>query len=190
MAAHPQPKLTPAEYFALDEASELPVEYADGVAIAMSGGTLNHSVLIMAAGRELSLALKGKPCVVVGNTLRLQTPGGKGYLYPDVMVICGGAQMAEDARNTVTNPTVIVEVLSGSTERWDRIGKFAKCRTVSSLRDYVLVAQDELLIEWYSRRGDGEWLYHVATGPEESLTLESLDVSIPLAAIYENIDLS
>lgn len=190
MAAHPQPKLTPAEYFALDEASELPVEYADGVAIAMSGGTLNHSVLIMAIGRRLSNALEGKPCVVVGNTLRLQTPGEKGYLYPDVMAICGGAQMAEDAKNTVTNPTVIVEVLSGSTERWDRGGKFAKYRTVSSLREYVLVAQDDMVIEWYSLQGDGKWLYQVATGSESTLTLESLDVRIPLSAIYENLNLS
>lgn len=190
MAASPQPKLTPAEYFALDDASELPVEYADGVALAMSGGTLNHSVLIFAVGRELSNSLKGKPCVVSGNTLRLQVPGGKSYLYPDVMVICGGAQMAEGAKNTITNPTVIVEVLSGSTERWDRIGKFAKYRTIPSVREYILVAQDEMLIEWYTRRENGEWVYHVATGPDEALHLESLAITVPLPAIYENIELA
>jgi Uma2 family endonuclease len=190
MAAHPQPNLTLAEYFALDDAAELPVEYADGMALAMSGGTLNHSVLIMAMGRRLSNALDGKPCVVSGNTLRLQIPGGTEYLYPDVMVICGGAQMAEGANNTVTNPTVIVEVLSGSTERWDRIGKFAKYRKVPSLREYVLVAQDEMLIEWYTRRDNGEWVYQVATGPDEVCHLSSIDISLPLADIYSKIDLA
>ena len=190
MAASPQPQLSPAEYFALDEASELPVEYADGVALAMSGGTLNHSFLIAASARELSNALRGKPCNVSVSTLRLQIPGGTAYLYPDAMVICGGAQLAQAAKDTITNPTVIVEVLSGSTERWDRIGKFARYRTIPSVREYVLVAQDEMLIEWYTRRENGEWVYHVATGPDEALHLESLAITIPLPAIYQNIELA
>ena len=90
----------------------------------------------------------------------------------------------------ITNPTVIVEVLSDSTERWDRVGKFARYRQVNSLREYVLVAQDEMTIEWYTRRDDGEWVYRVATGLEGTIQLLSCDVTLNLAEIYNKIDLA
>ena len=190
MAASPQPTLSPADYLAIDRASETRHEYADGLMVAMSGGTANHSFLIQAMGRELSLALRDRPCNVSVATLRLQIASGRSHLYPDAMVICGPLHFPEGQRDMITNPTVIVEVLSDSTERWDRVGKFARYRQVDSLREYVLVAQDEMSIEWYTRRDDGEWVYHAATGPDGALHLHSLDVTLALAEIYSKLDLT
>jgi len=190
MAASPTPKLTPAEYLALDRASDVRYEYADGLAVAMSGGTGAHSFLILAAGRELSIALRARSCNVGVASLRLQVDDGAAYFYPDVMVLCGPIRYADDTRDTVLNPTVVVEVLSGSTERWDRTGKFAKYRAVPSIREYVLVSQNEMLIEWYTRRENGEWVYRTATGPDGVCRLESLEIDLSLAEIYRGIDLA
>lgn len=190
MAASPQPTLSPTEYLAIDRASDTRHEYADGLMVAMSGGTANHSFLIQAMGRELSIALRDRPCNVSVATLRLQIAAGRAYLYPDAMVICGSLHYAEGQRDMITNPTVIVEVLSDSTERWDRAGKFAKYRQVESLRECVLVSQDEISIEWFTRAEHGEWIYRVASGPESTCHLDSLNVTLSLSEIYSKIDLA
>lgn len=190
MAASPHTTLSPAEYLALDRASEKRHEYANGLMVAMSGGTGRHSLLIGEVSRLLGNALVDRSCGVSVTELRLQVAQGTAYLYPDIMVICGTFQYSDGPKDTVTNPTVIVEVLSGSTERWDRVGKFARYRQVDSLREYVLVAQDEMCIEWYSRRDDNEWVYHAATSPDEACRLASLDVSLSLSDVYRKIDLA
>ena len=190
MAASPPPKLTPAEYLALDRVSDVRYEYADGLAVAMSGGTLNHAALIQAMGREMSIALRGRPCQVTVAALRLQVAAASSYLYPDVMAICGAPAFADGQKDMVSNPTVVVEVLSGSTERWDRTGKFAKYRAVPTIQEYVLVSQNEMLIEWYTRRENGEWVYRTATGPDGICHLESLEIDLSLAEIYRGIDLA
>ena len=190
MVASHQPKLSPSDYLAVDRAAEFRHEYVDGLLIEMSGGTANHSFLIQAMGRELAIALRGRPCNVSVATLRLQIVRGSSYLYPDAMVICGGLQYAEEHKDIIINPTVIVEVLSDSTERWDRAGKFAKYRLVPTLREYVLVSQDEMCIEWYTRRDGGEWIYRDATGPEAVCHLESLKIDLLLAEVYSQIELA
>ena len=190
MAASAQPRLSPTEYLAIDRAAETRHEYVDGLMVAMSGGTANHSFLIQAMGRELAIALRERPCNVSVATLRLQVASGSAYLYPDAMVICGPLQFAEGQKDMIVNPTVVVEVLSGSTERWDRKGKFAKYRLVPTLREYILVSQDEMCIEWYTRRDNGDWVYNAATGPEAVCHLESLNIDLPLAEVYRKIDLA
>ena len=154
------------------------------------GGSGRHALLIASLARLLGNSLATRNCAVSVTELRLQVAGGAACLFPDLMVVCGGFQYSDGPKDTLTNPTVIVEVPSDSTERWDRVGKFAHCRQVESLREYVLVAQDELTIEWYTRRDDGEWAYRVATGPEGALHLHSLDVTLNLAEIYSKIDLA
>ena len=190
MVASPQPKLSPSDYLAVDRAAEFRHEYVDGLLIAMSGGTGRHSLLIGAFSRLLGNALIGGQCAVSVTELRLQVAQGGAYLFPDIMVICGGFQYSDGPKDTVINPTVIVEVLSDSTERWDRAGKFAKYRLVPTLREYVLVSQDEMCIEWYTRRDGGEWIYRDATGPEAVCHLESLKVDLLLAEVYSQIDLA
>lgn len=174
----------------MDRAAEIRHEYVDGLMVAMSGGTANHSFLIQAIGRELATALRERPCNVSVATLRLQIASANSYLYPDAMVICGPLQFVGGQKDMITNPTVIVEVLSGSTERWDRVGKFARYRLVPALREYLLVSQDDQCIEWYTRREDGEWVYHAATGPDAVCHLASLDIDLPLADVYRKIDLA
>ena len=190
MSASAQPRLSPTEYLAFDRAEETRYEYVDGLIVAMSGGTANHSFLIQAMGRELAVALRERPCNVSVATLRLQVASGSAYLYPDAMVICGPLQFAEGQKDMIVNPTVVVEVLSGSNERWDRVGKFARYRLVPTLREYILVSQEELCIEWYTRNDNGQWVYHVANGPEGVCHLESLNVDLSVAEVYRKIDLA
>lgn len=189
MAASAPSRITPAEYLERDRSAEIRHEYVDGRMVAMSGGTPNHSYLIQAIGRELAMALRGRGCNVSVASLRLQVAQSGAYLYPDAMVLCGGAQLAEGTKDTVLNPTVIVEVLSSSTERFDRTGKFALYRQVPTVREYVLISQDEQLVEWYTLRDDGDWAYHAATGPDALCRLASLDIEIPLAQLYDGIQL-
>ena len=190
MSASAQPRLSPTEYLAFDRADENRHEYVDGLMVAMSGGTGRHFVLIAAVSRLLGNALIDRQCVVGVTELRLQVAQGTAYFFPDIMVICGGFQYSDGPKDTVLNPTVIVEVLSSSTERWDRVGKFTRYRLVPTLREYVLVSQDEMCIEWYTRNDQGEWVYHVANGPEGVCHLESLTIDLSVAEVYRKIDLA
>ena len=187
MAASPQPTLSPADYLAIDRASKTRHEYADGLMVAMSGGSSRHSVLIASLARLLGNALADGNCAVSVTELRLQVAQGAAYLFPDLMVICGGFQYSDGPKDTLTNPTVIVEVLSDSTERWDRVGKFTQYRRVNGLREYVLVSQDEMLVEWYTRRDNDDWVYRQAAGPDAICHLEQLAVDIPVANLYRKI---
>jgi len=189
MAANPVPSLTPAEYLALDRASDVRHEYTGGQMYAMSGGTMHHAVLINEVGRALGNALEGRSCVVPVANLRLQIAGGSAYLYPDVMVICGAPQYVDGHRDMIRNPTVIVEVLSDSTERWDRTGKFAHYRRIPSLREYVLVSQNEPIVDWFTLRDNGEWVYRQAAGLDAQCQLDSLGISISLEQLYRRIEL-
>jgi len=190
MSAAAQPTLSPAEYLAIDRTAETRHEYVDGLMVAMSGGSGRHSLLIGTFSRLLGNALIDRPCVVSVIELRLQIGQGAAYLFPDIMVVCGPLQYSDGPKDTVVNPTVVVEVLSGSTERWDRVGKFARYRLVPTLREYILVSQDEMCIEWYTLRDDGEWVYHAATGPEAVCKLGSLDIELSLAEVYRKIELA
>ncbi len=190
MAANPQPRLmSPEAYLAFERAADRRHEYIDGEIVAMSGGTARHAILINEFARALGNALDARPCIVSSSELRLQVAPKDAYFYPDIMVTCGPMQFAGDHKDMITNPIVIVEVLSEYTERWDRSGKFAQYRRVESLREYVLVSQNELLIEWFTRRENGDWIYRDATGPEAICHLESLDLKLSLAAIYRKLDL-
>ena len=184
MAAPTPAKITPAEYLEFDRNSEIRHEYIDGRMVAMSGGTGVHSILSTELARHVGNALEGRPCAVTTSDLKLEAVPGEAYFYPDVMVTCGSLQYVSGHTDMITNPVVIVEVLSGSTERWDRTHKFQKYRRIPTLRDYVLVSQSEMLVEWYTRHENGDWVYHSAIGPEGLCRLASLSIEIPLAAIY------
>ena len=154
MGANPALKMTAAEYLAMDRAAPFKSEFVNGEVFAMSGGLPAHGQLISRFGHELETALEDGPCVVTVAEVRLQVAEDT-YVYPDVMVICGGFVLADGHRDVITNPSVVVEELSEPTERWDRGGKFAQYRRVASLQEYVLVSQDAMRVEWYTRRADG-----------------------------------
>ncbi len=182
MSARQVPRISPEEYLALDRASEFRSEYVDGEMFAMAGGSRKHSVLISRVGHELESALEESPCVVTVTDLRLRIAREGAYVYPDVMVSCGEA--AGNETDMITNPSLVVEVLSPGTERWDRVGKFSQYRRLESLREYVLVSQDEMRLEWYTRRENGEWVYQETHGPEGLCRLDCLGVSLSLERIY------
>jgi Uma2 family endonuclease len=177
--------MSPEEYLEAERAAEFRSEYVDGEVFAMSGGSRTHASLISRVAHELETALEDSPCTVTVAELRLQVTSGRAYLYPDLMVACG--EDPDDPTDMITNPSVVVEVLSPSTERWNRVGKFALYRQVESVREYVLVSQDEMRVEWYTRRDDEEWVYRESNGPEGVCRLDVLGVSLSLGRIYRKV---
>ena len=187
MSAIPIARVTPEEYLAADRAAAFRSEYVDGEVFAMSGGSRTHSRLISRLSRELENALEDRPCNVNVTELRLKIAPQGDYFYPDITVNC--EDNPADPPDILTNPVLIAEVLSPSTERWDRTGKFAKYRSLPALREYVLISQDEMRVEWYTRNDSGDWIYRETNGPEGVCHLELLNVTIPLAALYKKITL-
>jgi Uma2 family endonuclease len=187
VSAQPQPRLTPEQYLQAERAADYRSEYFNGRMCAMSGGSYRHAQMISGLVGELGSALRKRPCSVVPIGLRLRVSPTGLYTYPDVIVTCGEPKFADDQKDTLLNPTLIVEVLSPSTEAYDRGFKFAQYRTLASLQEYVLVSQDEPRIEVFHRQPDGHWLLSEAIGLEADCRFESLDCSLPLADIYDKV---
>jgi Uma2 family endonuclease len=155
---------------------------------AMAGGTPRHSLIATNVAREFGTRLKGRPCVPYNADLRIKVQATGLFTYPDLSVICGALQLAEGTDDTVTNPTVLVEVLSDSTEAYDRGKKFEHYRQIQTLREYLLVSQREARIEKFSRQQDGSWVLKEAAGLEQTLELPSLQIAISLAEVFANVD--
>jgi len=187
MSAQPQPRLTPEQYLAADRSAEFRHEYYNGHIYAMSGGSYRHAQIIGNLAGELRTALKTRPCSVVSNDLRLRVSPDGLYTYPDVIVICGDPKFADDQRDTLLNPALIVEVLSPSTEAYDRGFKSAQYRTIESLEEYALVSQAEPRVEVFRRQPGGHWLLSEAVGPEAACHFGSLDCAVALSEIYAKV---
>lgn len=177
--------MTYAEYLAAEAVSEVRHEYLNGEVWAMAGGTPEHAALAAAMIRELGASLRGKPCRPFSSDLRVHIPDTGLSTYPDVSVVCGQLETAPDDRDAVTNPVVLVEVLSESTEGYDRGAKAAHYRRIPSLREYVLVSQAEPRIEVHRRAESGRWEILEAR-PGETIELVSLGARLDVAAIYAN----
>lgn len=187
MSANPVPRLTPEQYLEIERKAEFKSEYYGGEMYAMSGGTYPHGVIILNLGAELRAALKGRPCSTTSNDVRLRVSPGGLYTYPDVMVVCGDPRFADDQADTLLNPTLIVEVLSHSTEAHDRGLKFEQYRMIESLKEYVLVSQYRPKIEKFRRQASGEWVLSECTGLEAVCEFGSVECRIPLSEIYSNV---
>lgn len=184
MSTAPTLKLSAAHYLAMDRASEVRHEYLNGEIFAMGGATFRHNQVVTRLLVALDRRIRGQGCQTTANDLRVQiTPTGL-YAYPDLVVVCGEPQFADSELDTLLNPRVLVEVLSDSTEAYDRGLKFAHYRTLATLQDYVLVAQDRPSIERYSRIEHHRWEYWASTGVGDNLQLPSLGCEIPLGEIY------
>ncbi|WP_437764157.1 Uma2 family endonuclease [Sorangium sp. So ce281] len=181
--------LSPAEYLAFERASEQKHEYANGEIFAMSGCTRAHSLLAGNIQRELGNALLDRACEVHTSDMRVRiTPTGR-YVYPDASVVCGDPVFEDAELDTLLNPNVIVEVLSDSSEAYDRGDKFAQYRSVPSIAEYVLVSQKEVRIEHFQRQPDGRWLLSIL-GPGTQLELESVGVVIDVNRVYLKVPLA
>lgn len=179
-----QKSISLLEYQTLDAASEVKNEYFRGEVFAMAGGTPEHSLICANFIREAGNALKGKPCVVYTSDLRVKVDETGLYTYPDASVICGELLRDEFVSNTALNPTVIVEVLSESTETYDRGKKSSHYRQIESLQELVLISQDRVSVECYVRKPQGQWLLRESLKLDDSLLLESVGVEIALREIY------
>ena len=177
--------LSLAEYLALEAASEVKHDFVNGEVYARSGGTPEHSALAVAFGAELRAALAGKPCSPFSSDARVRVESTGSSFYPDLSVVCGKVEPAAGDGDAITNPVVLVEVLSESTEAYDRGAKAGHYRRLASLKEYVLVSQAERRIEVQRLNERGVWELHFF-GPGERVELASLGVSVALDAVYAN----
>ena len=184
----PLPALSPEEYLALERVSEIRHEYLDGVVYAMAGETPEHSTICFNLGGLIHAQLRGKPCRGFSPNMKVRTGLSGLFAYPDLAVVCGEPVYHDDRRDVLANPTVIFEVLSPSTEAYDRGEKFLRYRShLASLKEYVLVAQHKPYIEIFSRQQDDSWLLTEVDGLNGKIHLESIDCHLSLAEIYAGI---
>ena len=183
-----KPFITPEEYLRLEREAPYKSEYYAGEIFSMAGGSPAHSLITMRVGGELCSLLKGHRCTPYDSNLRIYFPNTGLYSYPDASVICGPLELADAHGDMVTNPTLIVEVLSDSTEAYDRGRKFAHYRTLPSFQEYVLVSQKEPLVEVFFRMADGTWQLTPARGRDGTVRLQSLGVELRLAEVYDRVE--
>jgi Uma2 family endonuclease len=189
MASNPVTRVTEEEYLAIDRAAEVRSEFFDGEMFAMSGGSMRHARLQANIGGELHTALRGTDCQAFGSDFRVRVSPGRMYAYPDVTVVCGRPLLADERQDILLNPAVIFEVLSPSTEQYDRGVKLRYYRAIESLTDYILVDQNQIRIEQYTRGDAGTWTLRDYQRAEEELRIDSIGVSLTLARIDDRIEL-
>jgi len=176
--------LTPAQYLAAERVSDVKHEFLHGDVFAMAGGSYRHSLIAANIVRHLGNALEARPCAVHTSDMRVRA--GDLYTYPDVTVLCGEPRFEDERRDTLLNPNVIFEVLSDSTESYDRGRKFEQYRTVPSLFEVVLVSQAEIHVEHFARQPDGSWrLREVRAG--QRLELPALGCELSVDDIYRKV---
>jgi Uma2 family endonuclease len=190
MATQTEVRYTPEEYLVLERKSEHKSEYFGGEIFAMSGATERHNLAVTNLVRELSLQLKGRPCKTYSSDMRVKVAPTGLYTYPDVMVVCGKTLFDDEQQDTLLNPSVIIEVLSKSTEGYDRGEKFAHYRKLESLTDYLLVSQTKHRVEHYVRQPDNQWLLSETEGLENTLPILSINCVLSLAEVYDKVEMS
>jgi len=180
-------RVNEAEYLRLERQAETKSEYFDGEIFAMAGGTRAHSLIATNLARELSSRLRTSDCVAYNTDLRVKVEATGLVTYPDVSVVCGAQRFLDEQEDTLLNPTVLIEVLSDSTEAYDRGKKFEHIRQISSCREYLLVSQKEPRIEQFIRQPNGEWTLKEAVGPSAEMRLPSLDIVLRLEEVFAKV---
>ena len=189
MPLQPKPRLTPEDYLAIERSADFKSEYFDGEIFAMTGASAAHNIITLNVGSEIRQQLKNRPCIAYSNDMRVKVDPTGLYTYPDLVVVCGKAQLEDAHLDTLLNPTLIVEVLSDSTEAYDRGRKFEHYRKLESLAEYVLISQHWPHVESYRRQPDHHWLLTESSGLDGVLRLESIDCELALAEIYDKVEL-
>lgn len=179
---------TEAEYLALEETAVEKSEYVDGQIRAMSGGSEPHAAIPVNIGAELKAALRGRGCRVLSSDMKVWAAGA--FYYPDLSVVCGPSTYRGRNKHTITNPVLVVEVLSPSTESKDRGGKFIRYQQIETLRSYLLVSQTDPRVEMFERGENGHWDYAMVTGLDSMIAMPSLNITLALSEIYDQVDFS
>jgi Uma2 family endonuclease len=186
MSQQIQAYISPQEYLRLERQSEYKSEYVNGQIFAMTGASRKHNLITINISRELIQQLKGRPCEVYWVNMRVKVRATGLYTYPDV-VVGGEPEFEDDFIDTLLNPTLLIEVLSPSTERYDRIGKSSYYRTIDSLAEHLLVAQDEIRVEQYIKQPNGQWALLEYLTLDSTARLCSIDCFLPLSEVYDRI---
>ena len=187
MSTVPKHYITPEEYLHRERKAEFRSEYFRGEMFAMAGASANHNLIVLNAGSHLREQLKKKPCRVYPNDLKLRIESTGLYTYPDLSVVCGEPQLESDSGEVLLNPVVLVEVLSDSTEAYDRGKKFEHYRTIPSLQHYVLIAQDRHSIDCFTRSTDGSWNLTSCQGLDGKIKLDAVDSELIGAEVYDKV---
>jgi Uma2 family endonuclease len=186
MATEPKPRFTPDEYLVYERQSETKNEYLNGEILAMSGASRRHNRIVLNIAFSLDRQLKGRACEVYAHDMRLRAPAAKLYTYPDVVVACGEPRFEDSELDTLLNPVLIVEVLSKSTEGYDRGAKFEHYRTLPSLSEYLLVAQGRIHVERFLRETD-HWVLTETDELASTIELPSIGCTLALADVYDRV---
>ena len=181
-------ELTPEAYLAIERQAAYKSEYFNGEMFAMAGASPHHVLIVTNVASELRWQLKKRPCTVYSTDLRVKVSTTGLYTYPDVTVVCGQPQFDDEHQDTLLNPTLIVEVLSQSTKDYDRGEKFEQYRTLESLREYILIAQNRCHVEQFVRQPDNRWLLSESNQLEDIIELSSIGCHLALTEAYDTVE--
>jgi Uma2 family endonuclease len=179
--------ITAEEYLKNERKATQKHEYYKGEVFAMGGASITHNIICTNCSTELRNKLKGKNCRPFANDLRIHIPKNTLYTYPDISVICGEIDTIDDLFDTATNPTVIIEILSSSTRKYDLIEKFSLYREIESLKNYILIDSEATAVIKYTKNDNNTWLLTDYKGINDSFLIESINVELNLTDIYEDV---
>ncbi len=191
MAIKPKPYLTPEEYLAFEREADVKHAYYDGEIFAFAGASREHNLIAGNVYAALHAQLRKRPCEVYPSDMRVRVSPTGLYTYPDVTVVtvvCEEARFDDEQADTLLNPTVIVEVLSPSTEDYDRGGKFEQFRKLESVQEYVVIAQDRVHVERHARQEDNQWLLSETDSIDDVIALPSIGCRLAVADLYEKVE--
>jgi len=188
VSTQPKRRITPEEYLEIERKAERRSEYLDGEMFLMSGASLEHTRINRNITVELGLQLRGSNCEIFAIDLRTKVSPTGLYTYPDIAAVCGEPQCEDEHGDTLLNPILIIEVLSTSTESYDRGKKFAHYRTLTTLKEYVLVSQYECRVEKFTLTENGVWSYTDCAEPSGLVELTSIGCHLSLARVYDKVD--
>ena len=188
MSTVPVRKLTPKQYLAIERKAQFKSEFYRGEMFAMSGASRQHNTIQANLMWRLNERLEGTPCQAVGSDLRVHVSATGLYTYPDAVIHCEPSRFLDNQFDTLLNPTVLFEILSDSTEKYDRSAKSKQYRKIDSLQEYVLISQTAPQVEVYQRLPDGDWKLRESADMAASLTLTSVGITIPLSEVYQRVE--
>jgi Uma2 family endonuclease len=188
MSAAPKSKLVPAEYLAIERRARFKSEYFNGEMFAMAGASYEHNRAKDNLAAALNTAVQGGPCFALTSDMRVKISATGLYTYPDIVVVCGEPAFEDDTHDTLLNPQVIVEVLSDSTEGYDRGATFRHYQLIPEFQEYILVSQDEPLCERFVRQPDDSWLLTKVSNLDGELRFATIQFRIKLSAVFAGVD--
>lgn len=190
MTAQPEPYFTPEAYLEFERNGNEKHEYYAGNIYAMAGGSARHNRIAGSTYATLYIQLRQRNCNVYPSDMRVKIVQTGLYTYPDITIVCGNEQYEDEKEDTILNPTIIIEILSPSTEKYDRGKKFQHYRSILSLREYILIAQDEYHIEHFVRQSDNTWVFSETLDRDASVELATIHCSLLVKEVYEKVDFS